>query len=345
MILEWFVFIAYWKKKPASYSFYDSNNIIIAVMNSAREWDIIGFGAIAVDDLLYVPAFPKPNSKIEVVKRERQGGGLAGTALVAASRLGARSAYFGLLGQNDLSDFTIREFAREGVDTSHCPRTKNAQPIYSTIIVDKSTSERTILYSLESFAPPDPALIPANLPNYYKLMFVDTYFLPILEYLVGISHACNTPIIADIEDPRVMDYPDALGAIDYLILSVELAAQISSSSSPKEILHKLDTPQRGCTVITEGKQGCWFLEKGGGIYHMPAFKVNAVDTTGCGDVFHGAYAAAIVRGDTNTTAVIQASAAAAIKATKPGGRAGIPGLPELLEFIKANPDVVLQKVE
>ena len=314
-------------------------------MNSTREWDIIGFGAIAVDDLLYVPAFPQPNSKIEVAKRERQGGGLAGTALVAASRLGARSAYFGLLGQNDLSDFTIREFAREGVDTSLCPRTNNAQPIYSTIIVDKSTSERTILYSLENFTPPEPALIPVDLLKNYKLMFVDTYFLSILEYLVEISHACDTPVIADIENHRIMDYPDALNAIDYLILSKELAIQISASCTPQEILHKLNSSQRRCTVITEGKLGCWFQEKNGGVYHMPAFKVSAVDTTGCGDVFHGAYAAAIVRDEINATAVIQASAAAAIKATKPGGRAGIPDLAALQEFIMANPDIVPQKVE
>jgi sulfofructose kinase len=339
------LFLSLTGKKPASYSFYDSNNIIIAVMNSAREWDLIGFGAIAVDDLLYVPTYPHPNSKIEVSKRERQGGGLAGTALVAASRLGARSAYFGMLGQNDLSDFTIREFTSEGVDTSLCPRNETAQPIYSSIIVDKSTSERTILYSLENFTPPDPAIIPIHLPKNYKLMFVDTYFLPILDYLVKISHACETPVIADIEDSRLKEYPDVINAIEYLILSVELAAQISMSSSPQEILYKLDSLQRRCTVITEGNQGCWFRERDGGIYHMPAFKVNAVDTTGCGDVFHGAYAAAIVRGETNTTSVIQASAAAAMKATKPGGRAGIPYLSELLDFIKANPDIVPQKVE
>lgn len=313
-------------------------------MNSTKKWDVIGFGAIAVDDLLYVASFPQPNSKIEVIKRDRYGGGLAGTALVAASRLGARSAYFGLLGNNDLSDFSIREFTREGVDTSLCPKIEKAQPIYSSIIVDQSTSERTIMYSLENFTPPDQRLIPENLPAECKLIFVDTYFLPLINYLVEISHACDTPVIADIESLRIMDFSVALNAIDYLILSKDLAAQITTASSPVEILHKLTTPQRNCTVITDGKQGCWFKEKVNAVYHMPAFTVNAVDTTGCGDVFHGAYAAAIIRGESNTTAVIQASAAAAIKATKPGGRAGIPDLSTLLEFIKANPEIVPHKV-
>jgi sulfofructose kinase len=314
-------------------------------MNSVRKWDIIGFGAIAVDDLLYVPGFPQSNSKIEVVKRDRQCGGLAGTALVTASRLGAHSAYFGFLGQNDLSDFTIRDFTREGVDTSLCPRIETAKPIYSSIIVDKSTSERTIFYSLENFFPPDPSLIPRALPKKCKLMFIDTYFLPIFNFLVEISLECHTPVIADIESTRIMEFPDALNAIEYLILSRDLAAQITGAGSHLEILHLLDTPHRKCIVITEGKQGCWFKEKDGAVYHMPAFTVNSVDTTGCGDVFHGAFAAALVRGESNTTAVIQASAAAAMKATKPGGRAGIPVLASLQEFIKTNPDVSPQKVE
>ena len=322
--------------------FLEFTNIIIAAMNSARKWDVIGFGAIAVDDLLSVPSFPQPNTKIEVIKRERQGGGLAGTALVAASRLGARSAYFGLLGNNDLSDFTIREFTRECVDTSLCPRNEKAMPIYSSIIVDTSTGERTILYSLQNFTPPDPELIPKTLPADCKLVFVDTYFLSLIGYLVKLFHEWDTPVIADIESPRIMDFPEAMDAIDYLILSKDLATQITAASSPDEILHKLNTPQRKCSVITEGKRGCWFQEKSSAVYHMPAFNVDTVDTTGCGDVFHGAYAAALVRGEGNTTAVIQASAAAAIKATKPGGRAGIPDLKTLLEFIGANSEIVPQ---
>jgi sulfofructose kinase len=312
-------------------------------MTSDKEWDIIGFGAIAVDDLLYVPIFPRPNSKIEVVKRDRQGGGLAGTALVAASRLGARSAYFGVLGQNDLSNFTIQEFSREGVDTSLCLIEEKAQPIYSSIIVDQSTGERTILYSLENFSPPDPKLIPRELPSSCRLIFIDTYILPILEFLVEISLQCDTPIIADIESLSILDYPDVLDAIDYLILNKDLAAKITGSNSPSKILDKLKTPQRKTTVITNGKQGCWFQEMDGSVYHLPAFDVSTVDTTGCGDVFHGAFGAAIVRGENIVSAVIQASAAAAIKTTKPGGRAGIPDLTTLLEFINANPGVFPQK--
>ncbi len=244
-----------------------------------------------------------------------------------------------VLGENDLSRFTRQEFAKENVDTSLCLMSESAQPIYSAIIVDQSTGERTILYSLENFAPPKPELIPAHLPGLSKLVFVDTYFLSIMDYIVKISHANGTPVIADIESPRISDYPQTMNSIDYLILGRDLAGQITKENIPTGILRQLNAGKRQCTVITDGANGCWYQECDNPVYHMPAFAVNAIDTTGCGDVFHGAFAAALVRGETNPSAVVLASAAAAMKATKSGGRAGIPALPVVLDFIQSNPSV------
>jgi sulfofructose kinase len=78
-------------------------------------------------------------------------------------------------------------------------------------------------------------------------------------------------------------------------------------------------------ALTCGAEGCWFLERGSSaVRHLPAFRVNAVDTTGCGDVFHGAYAAALARGLEVRECLRFATAAAALKATRHGGQAGIP---------------------
>ena len=115
-----------------------------------------------------------------------------------------------------------------------------------------------------------------------------------------------------------------------------MAGKIVNRKSPAEILTALDSKKRICSVITEGIHGCWYKEKDKPIFHMPAFIVNTVDTTGCGDVFHGAYAAALIRGESIATAVVQSSAAAAIKTTQPGGRKGIPYLEDLLGFCSQN---------
>ena len=102
------------------------------------------------------------------------------------------------------------------------------------------------------------------------------------------------------------------------------------------MVRELATPQSAAGVVTAGANGCWYSEHGGEVHHVPAYQVNVVDTTGCGDVFHGSYAAALARGESASRAVHVASASAAIKATLPGGRQGIPGLAAVEAFLKAN---------
>jgi sugar/nucleoside kinase (ribokinase family) len=115
------------------------------VVNAVPRWDVLGLGIAAVDDLLYVDVYPRPDSKVAVRARQRQGGGLTATALVAAARLGARAAYGGVLGHNELSRFTLRELQREGVDCASVLRKGEAEPCHSIVVVDRSTGSRTIL--------------------------------------------------------------------------------------------------------------------------------------------------------------------------------------------------------
>src|SRR5438552_11512604 len=101
-------------------------------------FDILGLGCVAIDDLVYVDAYPAPDTKVQVRRRERQCGGLTATALVAAARLGARCAFAGVLGDDEDSDFVTATFEREGVDTAPTIRRREARPIRSTIIVDEA---------------------------------------------------------------------------------------------------------------------------------------------------------------------------------------------------------------
>lgn len=313
-------------------------------MKIDKKWDIIGFGNIAVDDLLFVPSYPQSNTKNEVDSRLRQGGGLAGTALVAASRLGARTAYCGALGHDELSEFTLQEFREEKVSVELCFIKDQARPIYSTIIVDQCNGNRTIFYTTEGFQPPPLKKITAELLNQSKLIFLDSYLIDIVPHIIKIAHQNKIPILADIENDNIMQFPKLLDKIDFLIFSRDLAAKITGEKKPQEILAALQSPARQCTVITAGRNGCWFMEKNKSVFHLPAFRINEVDTTGCGDVFHGAFAAAWIRNEDIINCVIQASAAAAIKATQVGGRKGIPDLNTLLNFIRDHSDNIPDEV-
>src|SRR5262249_39357938 len=121
------------------------------------------------------------------------------------------------------------------------------------------------------------------------------------------------------------------------ILSWEFARATTGAETPAQAARALWGPQRQAVVVTNGDQGCWTLsaEHPGQVAHQPAFQVNVVDTTGCGDVFHGAYAAGLVRGLPVGGRVGLPAAAAALKAPRPGGQAGAPTLAEVEQFIRA----------
>src|SRR5262249_19088568 len=96
-----------------------------------KRWDVLGIGSATVDDLLFLPAFPIPDTKNRLERIERYGGGLVATGLVAASRLGTRTAFAGVLGEDDTSQWVESDLAREGIDISPVVRRMDACPIHA----------------------------------------------------------------------------------------------------------------------------------------------------------------------------------------------------------------------
>ncbi len=297
-------------------------------------WDVLGFGAVTVDDLVYVDHYPLPNTKIPIQRQRREGGGLTGTALVAASRLGARAAYGGVLGDDELSRFTLWELEREGVDCAPVLRRAETRPIHSIVIVDRSTAQRAILFSTAGVTERRPEEITDELIARCRVLFVDHTVVEGGLRAVELAHARGIPVVGDIERETQPGVSDLMRQIDHLIVGIDLAARVTSESEPVAMVRALSGSGRACCVVTAGERGCWYSERGHEVRYFPAFKVQVVDTTGCGDVFHGAYAACIAQGERVDTAIQVATAAAGIKATQPGGRTGIPGRAVVDRFLK-----------
>ena len=136
--------------------------------------------------------------------------------------------------------------------------------------------------------------------------------------------------MADIE--RLTDgLEELLPLIDHLIVGFDFAREFTGEDEPQNMARHLGQG-RVCGAVTHGENGCWFAANGA-ILHQAAFKVPVVDTTGCGDVFHGAYMAGIARGENIADAMRTASACAALKAKHPGGRTGIPGREMVRKFM------------
>lgn len=297
-------------------------------------WDILGIGVVAVDDLIYVDHFPSPGTKMPTQAQRREGGGLTGTALVAASRLGARCAYAGVLGSDDLSRFSLEELVREGVDCTPVLRLDEARPIHSMVIVDLATAQRTILYSTAGFTVRRPEQITPDMITNCRVLFVDHLTAEGGLRAVELARAHRIPVVADIEREDWPGVPDLMRQVDHLIVGVDLAQRVTRESDPVAMVHALSQDDRACCVVTAGERGCWYSERGGAVRHYPAYLVHVRDTTGCGDVFHGAYAACIAQGESVDTAVQMATAAAGIKATQPGGRSGIPSRAIIDRFLR-----------
>jgi sugar/nucleoside kinase (ribokinase family) len=306
-----------------------------AFSTESRVFDLFGFGIAAVDDLVEVAHFPQPGSKVEVLSRQRQGGGLCATALVTAARLGLRCLYGGFLGSNELSDFVRETFRGEGIEVLHEVDYPHAEPFHSIILVDRSTGERTILYSRDHVVEPRPPTIRADFIASSRALFVDHLGPEGTVHACKIAHKFGIPVIADIENAYETGVRDVMLLTDHLIIPVRLGREFTGFDSPEAIVLSL-AQERACTAVTDGPRGCWFVEGGrdGQVHYQAAFDVRAVDTTGCGDVFHGAYAAGLLLGMPVSEAIRFAAAAAAIKATRPGGQLGIPDRPTVEQFLR-----------
>jgi sulfofructose kinase len=289
-----------------------------------KRFDVLGIGIVTVDDLLYLDHYPAPDSKMPVRARQRQGGGLTGTALVASARLGASTAFFGVLGEDELSTFTLREFEREEVDCSMVLRRADASPLHSIIMIDQSNGQRVILFSTDLNNIPRPEEVTLPLVSCCRVLVTDH-----VAGLTGIQAArlarsAGIPVVADIERSVSTYTAEFLSLVNHLIVGREMAHQLTGENEPARMVKALSSTQRDATVVTAGVLGCWYCLGEGPVSHMPAMQVQVVDTTGCGDVFHGAYAASLAQGESILRAVQVATVTAGLKASYPGGRSGIP---------------------
>ncbi|HEU4909903.1 MAG TPA: PfkB family carbohydrate kinase [Propionibacteriaceae bacterium] len=281
-------------------------------------FDVAGVGSASMDDLLYVDASQR-DDKGRIEARERQPGGNIATALVAAAALGARVAFVGRLSDRDDGATVRADLASHGVDLQFALPDSQARPVRATIVVYKH-GERFIAFDDSTTI----GLLPGDdiTPLLQaRIVLLDNYALVPTLAALGPA-ASQVVIVADVE--AQVDSA-ALHQVQHLVLPMSLGRQLSGQSDPAAIVNVLWNDQRTAVVLTDGEHGAWFRDATrAGCQHQSAFDVAAVDTTGCGDVFHGAYAAALARGLEVSECVRFAAAAGAICATGRGGRGRLP---------------------
>lgn len=313
-----------------------------------NQFDVLGMGAVAVDEFLYVDHYPRPDEKVRVLRHARQCGGQTGTALVTVARLGRRAGYIGMLGDSraggdELSRAVADCFEHEGVDLTHHICRPDAGVCHSTIIVDQATKSRTILAHIEGHVGADPLFPSEDVIRSAAVLLVDHHGLDGTLRAARIARDAGIAVVGDIERADPMPggrdkLAEVLPHIDHLVVPLGFARDWTGLDDAARATARLwedgirEGVDRSAVVVTCGAAGCWYVD-GEAPAHFPAFDVEVADTTGCGDVFHGAYCVALVEGMGLAERVRFASAAAALKATRRGGQAGIPMRKQLNAFL------------
>jgi len=300
-------------------------------------FDIVGFGVATLDVITEVEKFPVSGGKEKILSRENHGGGLTATALVAASKFGVSCWYGGPLGENEISNQVRRILQGYGVNFSvKSPYPPEAEPIAATVYVEKQTGERTVLWS--KFLTPPPILNEEamRIALSAKCLFADQFSAKALIPLYRKVREKGIPIVGDFESVNSPEEEEALALINHPIFPAAYIRERFGQDRdiPMAVIRLLYEHNRSAVIVTDGTKGAWFAEKGDDtVQHQKAFPVTVCDTTGCGDVFHGVYAAALTLGMPLTKRVRYAAGAAALKATQKGGQAGAPTRCELEKFL------------
>lgn len=294
---------------------------------------IICLGKSTLDRIWPLPELPTVGGKYRASDYLELGGGMAATAAVAVARLGARAAFCGRAGDDPSGHAMLDELAGYGVDVSQFRLFKGARSSVSGILVDRE-GERVIVNFGGAGIPEDADWLELNEVHDADAILVDVRWKEGGIAICSKARSLGIPTVMDGEaaDPDIFDA--LLPLVDHAIFSLQGLRSYGGGkiTNHMQLLQKMHS--LGCRVaaVTMGPQGCLWVDDDGP-HHQAAFAVDVVDTTGAGDVFHGAYVLALAEGMQVEAAMRFASGAAALKCTHHGGRAGIPSRKEVDDFL------------
>jgi len=292
---------------------------------------VIGIGLACLDYLLQVPDFGTVHQGCRLEEFKNQGGGPVATAMVAVARLGGEAELWTVVGEDHHGELIEEELWGEGVDLGQTVRLADWPSPFNFVLVDGRSGERVFLSPGGDWGM---SWLEVE-RDWWRIDSVDALLVgsswkPAV--LKGLRRAREkgVPTCADIG--RIAGNEELLELVDYLVVPRHAAVEVAGGAGA-EALEVLGGYGARAVVITVGPGGCIYLAEGE-MGEIPAFEVEAVDTTGAGDVFHGAFVYGIARGWGVRQVILFSSGVAALKCTKLGGRTGIPDLGQTQRFLE-----------
>lgn len=294
---------------------------------------IVGIGANVYDTLITVPHFPAEDTKLRASGVKECGGGPCATGLVAAAKLGASAAYIGALSDDGGGRFLLEDMRRFGMPVDFVDIDADSSSFSSYVILSEKDATRTCVFNRE------------NLPKFTldakkkeavrnaQILMVDGNELENAVEGARLASKSGTKVLYDAGGlyegiDRLLPYADILIPSEEFSLAHTGKKTVSEAA---EALYRAYSPE--IVVITQGSKG-GIIYDGAEVKSYPSFKVDAVDSNGAGDVFHGAFAFSVIMGYNYYDCCVFSSAVSALKCTKIGARDGVPAYAQTIEFLK-----------
>ena len=288
------------------------------------EFDVVGVGLNATDTILLVAHFPAYAGKAPFEEEIVSPGGQVASALVACARLGLRTKYIGTIGDDERGRVQMASLSGTGINLDHVQLRHNCANQSAYIIVDRSTGERTVLWRRDACLRIDPDEITPEQVTCGRLLHIDGHDTPAVARAAEIARRHGIPVTVDV-DTIYHGFDRVLPNVDYLVASSEFPTAWTGDRDPFVALETLQKEYRmKVAAMTLGAHGSLARVDGQFVY-SPAYVVNCIDTTGAGDVFHGAFCYAVLQGMPMREVLEFSNAMAALNCTALGARGGIRG--------------------
>jgi sulfofructose kinase len=294
--------------------------------------DIVGVGLNATDTIIRLPHFPAFDSKVEFRVSDILPGGQVATAVTACALWGLKARYVGKIGDDSAGILQQNEMIRAGIE-AHWVVVPQCQSQSSFILVDEGTGERTVLWKRDPRLELLPSEVQREWVDQAKLLHVDGHDCASATQAARWARAAHIPVTADLDNL----YPGVevlLENVDYAIATKEFYSRLCGDSDPFVALPAIAS-RFGCRLVaaTLGADGVLAWD-GTRFHYCPSLDLKPVDTTGAGDVFHGAFAFALLRGDDLPRSLEFSCAAAGLACMGMGARGGIASLVDIEQLIR-----------
>ena len=288
---------------------------------------MVGVGLNATDTLILLSRFPAYAGKVAFEREMLSPGGQVASAMVTCAKLGLRVKYIGTVGDDQRGRIQLASLRETGINLDDVEVRVNCANQTAYILIDQTTGERTVLWKREDCLRLDPQSITEDKIANARLLHIDGHDTAAVARAAEIARQHHIPVTVDV-DTIYHGFDRVLPHVDYLVASSEFPVQWTNERDPFRALEMIQEEYHiPVAAMTLGALGSLARTEGRFIY-SPAFVVNCVDTTGAGDVFHGAFCYAVLQKMAMREALEFSNAMAALNCTALGARGRISTIEE-----------------